>query len=428
MAIFSVELWQRKLFYLCFFSCHRIAMALTLYCHVMLPVSAPIHCYWGLLMKLNWLIGLILLLPLGLQAEPKVVLVSIDGVRWQEVFHGADAQLYKQPQWVKTPDLIKAFTPNQPELLMPFLHHTISQQGILVGDRRQGSAVNVSNPYQISYPGYHELLAGFADPQIRSNQKIANPNVTVLEWLNQQPQLQHKVAAFGSWELFPYILNTKRSGLTVNAGFMPEQGQLSEKQRYLNQLQTKTPSPFASVRLDVFTQEFALEHLRLHQPKLLYIALGEADDFAHLGHYDQYLAAIHRSDQFIADLWQELQNNPYYRDQTTLLITTDHGRGDAEQWRSHGKSAAVPGYKGPVPQIAGSDQIWLAAIGPGIPATGLIRTDQSWQQGQMAATMAEILGFDYQSAQPKAAPAFDFNPSARLAVSGKVPAANRQGL
>jgi hypothetical protein len=346
-----------------------------------------------------------------------VVLVSIDGVRWQEVFAGADPKLHQQPQWVKTPELIRAFQPSQPELLMPFLHNTVMRQGITVGDRSQGSAINVSNPYQISYPGYQELLAGFSDPAIHSNNKIANPNVTVLEWLNQQPQLQHKVAAFGSWDLFPYILNTKRSGLTVNAGFMPEQGKLSEKQQYLNQLQAKTPSPFASVRLDVFTQEFALEHMRLHKPKLLYIALGEADDFAHMGQYDQYLAAIHRSDQFIADLWQELQNDPYYRDQTTLLISTDHGRGEAAQWRSHGKSAAVPGYKGPVPQIAGSEQIWLAAIGPGIPAAGLIRTEGNWQQGQMAATLAAALGFDYQAVQPKAAQAFDFSASAQLAVS-----------
>jgi len=379
-------------------------------------------------MKLNWLFGLLLLLPLSVKAEPKVVLVSIDGVRWQEVFAGADPQLYQQSRWVKTPELIRQFKPAQAESLMPFLHKVVSQQGIMVGDRSQGSAINVSNPYQISYPGYQELLAGFSDPAIRSNNKIANPNVTVLEWLNQQPQLQHKVAAFGSWELFPYILNTERSGLIVNAGFMPEQGELSEKQMYLNQLQAKTPSPFASVRLDVFTQEFALEHMRLHKPKLLYIALGEADDFAHLGHYDQYLAAIHRSDQFIADLWQELQNDPYYRDQTTLLITTDHGRGVAEQWRSHGKSTALPGYKGPVPQIAGSEQIWLAAIGPGIPAAGLIRTAGTWQQGQMAATMAAVLGFDYQAAQHKAAPVFDFNASAQLAVSDTTPAVGRRGL
>jgi hypothetical protein len=368
-------------------------------------------------MKLNWLVLLVLLLPFGLKAEPKVVLVSIDGVRWQEVFAGADPTLSHRPEWVKTPQLIQAFTPGQPELLMPFLHKTVSQQGITVGDRSQGSVINVSNPYQISYPGYQELLAGFSDPAIRSNNKIANPNVTVLEWLNQQPQLQHKVAAFGSWDLFPYILNTERSGLTVNAGFMQQQGKLSEKQKYLNQLQAKTPSPFASVRLDVFTQEFALEHMRLHKPKLLYIALGEADDFAHMGQYDQYLAAIHRSDQFIADLWQELQNDPYYRDQTTLLISTDHGRGEAAQWRSHGKSSVMPGYKGPVPQIAGSEQIWLAAIGPEIPAAGLIRTNGTWQQGQMAATLAAALGFDYQAVQPKAAQAFDFNASARLALS-----------
>ena len=380
------------------------------------------------MMRQNWILALLLFVSLSLKAEPKVVLVSIDGVRWQEVFTGADPSLHQQAQWVKTPALIKAFQPGRPELLMPFLHQTVLQQGVAVGNRTLGSAINVSNPYQISYPGYQELLAGFSDPVIHSNHKIANPNVTVLEWLNQQPQLRQKIAAFGSWDLFPYILNTQRSGLTVNAGFMPEQGKLSEKQRYLNQLQAKTPSPFANVRLDVFTQEFALEHLRLHKPRLLYIALGEADDFAHLGHYDQYLAAIYRSDQFIADLWQQLQNDPYYRDQTTLLISTDHGRGEAAQWRSHGKSTALPGYKGPVPQIAGSEHIWLAAMGPGIPAAGIIRTDGSWQQGQMAATMAAVLGFDYQAVQPKAAPAFDFSISVRLAVSDTTPTVTRQGL
>lgn len=140
-------------------------------------------------MKLNWLVSLVLLVPLSLKAEPKVVLVSIDGVRWQEVFAGVDPTLYQQSQWVKTPELIRSFTPGQPDTLMPFLHKTVAQQGVTVGDRSQGSAINVSNPYQISYPGYQELLAGFSDPTIHSNNKIANPNVTVLEWLNQQPQL-----------------------------------------------------------------------------------------------------------------------------------------------------------------------------------------------------------------------------------------------
>ena len=88
----------------------------------------------------------------------------------------------------------------------------------------------------------------------------------------------------------------------------------------------------------------------------------------------------------------------------------------------------MPGYKGPVPQIAGSEQIWLAAMGPGIPAAGLIRTDQTWQQGQMAATLAAALGFDYQAVQHKAAPAFDFNASAQLALFGKAPVADHQGL
>ncbi|MGI8992391.1 MAG: hypothetical protein ACR2I2_22775, partial [Bryobacteraceae bacterium] len=41
----------------------------------------------------------------------------------------------------------------------------------------------VTNGLNFSYPGYSETLCGFADPRIKSNDKVPNPNVTVLEWL-----------------------------------------------------------------------------------------------------------------------------------------------------------------------------------------------------------------------------------------------------
>lgn len=420
-----------------------------------LTVQAPtlsVRRLWRLLQQ-SWLaqpLVLALALPLALTsftapaqqlqsaqpvAEPKVVLISIDGLRWQEVFHGADPAILQQERFLRHADK-KAQLPTQPQQLMPFFQQVIKAQGLLVGDRQQGSLMNVSNPWHFSYPGYNELLSGYADPALNSNSKMNNPNVTVLEWLHQQRDFHGKVAAVGSWDVLPYILNVERSGLPVNAGFAHFQGPQGETDAeidLLNQLQRQTPSPWSGVRLDIFTQRFALAQLKKHQPRLLYIAYGETDDFAHDGQYDQYLKAIQRTDQFIAEIWQTLQADPYYRDQTTLIITTDHGRGEhAHSWQHHASGRAVAGYMKKLAAfsdgISGSDQIWLAALGPAIPARGIIATQTPWQQSQVAATVAAVFGYDWQAVQYKATAALPLlNTAQQLAkrapVNSAAPAA-----
>lgn len=373
--------------------------------------------FWRCCQQAVWALLLILVATLSRQAlatqpnhnnlSPKVLLVSIDGLRWQELFYGADAQLANDSRYVRDTKLLSPLlSGNKAENLMPFFHQVIKKQGLLVGDRHQGSLMNVSNNAKVSYPGYNEMLSGVADPTITSNARRYNPNVTVLEWLNQQTDLQGKVAAFGSWDMLPYILNVPRSQLPVNAGFASASGELTPELQLLNKLQRQTPSPWPSVRLDVFTQQFSLEYLKRKKPTLLYVAFGETDDFAHDRQYDQYLWAAQRTDQFIAELWQQLQNDPYYRDQTTLIITTDHGRGrHADSWSHHGSVRAMAGYLQKLTAAAaveGSDEIWLAALGPGIQPQGIRTTTTPWWQHQVASTVAELLGYDFQSFQYKA--------------------------
>ncbi len=350
--------------------------------------------------------------------SPKVVLVSIDGLRWQELFYGADAQLANDSRYVRDPKLLAPLLKgHKAEKLMPFFHQVIKKQGLLVGDRHQGSLMNVSNKARVSYPGYNEMLSGVADPGINNNSKRYNPNVTVLEWLNQQADLQGKVAAFGSWDMLPYILNVPRSQLPVNAGFASASGELTPELHLLNKLQRQTPSPWPSVRLDVFTQQFSLEYLKRKKPTLLYVAFGETDDFAHDRQYDQYLWAAQRTDQFIAELWQQLQDDPFYRNQTTLLITTDHGRGrHADSWSHHGSVRAMAGYLQKLTASAaveGSDEIWLAALGPAITPQGVKSTATPWWQHQVASTVAELLGYDFQAFQYKAQAALPLTSSSQ---------------
>ena len=327
--------------------------------------------------------------------SPKVVLVTLDGVRWQEVFSGIDSVLMTDHEYVKdTMALKKTFWNSNPinrrEVLMPFLWSTVKNKGQIYGNRTMGNYVNVANNHWFSYPGYSEILTGIVDDKrINSNDKINNPNVTILETVNQQ--YPTKVGAFGSWDVFPFIINRERAGIPINAGFEHATGgNLSEVEKNLNKFQDETPSPWSSVRLDVFTHNYALEYLKKEEPKLLYVAYGESDDFAHDGEYDAYIHAIKRSDEFIKELWNTLQSNPYYKDKTTLIITTDHGRGTMplETWKHHGNKLK---YHGEEFTIKGSDETWLAVIGPEYKALGEVKEKNQLYNKQIAKTVGDLL-------------------------------------
>lgn len=341
-----------------------------------------------------------------------VIVVTIDGLRWQEVFNGADPAFFDQADYIAHKKNHTEFklqyggaTPEvRREALMPFFWSTLLKDGQLYGNRDKGSIGHVTNRYHFSYPGYSEILTGIADDErIISNDKVQNPNQTLPEFLLQKPENKGKVEAFGSWDVFPYILNEKRSHVPVNAGFEPYNDSEDSHVAFLNDLQAKVPSPWDTVRLDAFTMGYARAALKEKKMRFVYIALGETDDFAHDGHYDQYVKATHRTDQAIADLWAWLQNDPRYAGKTTLLITTDHGRGSTslEAWKYHGRFP----YKKEdgteaISDFPGDDAIWMATIGPDTPASGEIAGGPEVTLSQVAATAAKFLGYTYESDHP----------------------------
>ncbi|ARA94488.1 MAG: phosphoglyceromutase [Bacteroidetes bacterium] len=345
----------------------------------------------------RWLSLLLLLaapFTAAAQQTEHVFLITFDGLRWEELFTGADPDLIRDERYVDDPDALAArFWDDDPlvrrRMLMPFFWNTIATEGQLYGNRHRGSTVDVTNGMVFSYPGYNEILTGFADRRIDSNAKRPNPNTTVLEFIHRQPGFEGKVAAFGSWDVFPYIINEARSGVPVNAGFEDAVGEdLTEREKLLNDLQDQIPGPWSSVRLDAFTHHFALEYLKKRRPRVLYIAYGETDDFAHDGDYDAYLASAHRTDRFIADLWDWVQNDPQYRDRTTFVLTTDHGRGALDRWTDHGDD------------VPGATAIWVAVLGPDTPARGELEQAGPYYQNQVARTVAALLGLDYTNERP----------------------------
>jgi hypothetical protein len=332
---------------------------------------------------------------LALGANPghvtkNIVFVMTDGFRWQEVFGGADPMLMSKESGVENPEALKkAYWRETPEArreaLMPFFWTVIAKQGQVYGNRNKGSDSYVTNGLNFSYPGYSETLCGFADPRISSNDKIPNPNVTVLEWLHHKPAFQGKVAAFGAWDTFPSIFNAPRAGFPVNAGYdaftdIPPTPELE----LLNRLKEELPRVWDGEPFDAIPFRTALEYLKVRKPRVLYLSLGETDEWAHIGHYADYLDSAHRADAYIAALWNLLQSMPEYRGSTTLIFSPDHGRGEAPvEWKNHGE------------KVPDSKYIWMAFLGPDTRALGERSRVEAVTQNQIAATLAALLGEDY---------------------------------
>lgn len=331
-----------------------------------------------------------------------VILVTLDGMRWQEVFRGIDSSLATDEKFNRLGqplrDMFAAATPAESaRKLFPFLQGVVARRGVLIGNRDKQSCARVTNPWYFSYPGYSEILTGKVDESINTNDAIPNRNITFMEWLNKSvPTYRNKVRAFGSWSTFTAIFNAERSGIPVITG--PLQSAETSEEKTLVQLETNLPTLWPKVRLDAFTHLSALHSMQRQNPRVLYVAFDETDDFSHDGRYDEYLIAAHRTDGMLQQLWNEVQTNPFYKDNTVLFITTDHGRGaePTEIWQHHGSKASLAGYQKSLARftegIVGSDAVWMAAIGAGVPAGEPKPAVDCVGSNQIAATLLTLMG------------------------------------
>ena len=320
-----------------------------------------------------------------------VILVIADGVRWQEVFTGADPTLLndklRKKYWDEDPSVRR-------RKLFPFLWETVATQGQIYGNQHKGSVARVTNTRWFSYPGYNEMASGVADPRIDSNEYGPNPNVTVFEWLNTRPGLAGKVEIFGTWATFADIFNGSRSGLPIRAGAtLVDANDRSAHGLLLSELYRTTTRIEGDDPYDSFLHVVVREHLRAHQPRVMFIGYGDTDTWQHMGRYDAFLETAHSFDAYLADLWRQLQSSAHYKDKTTLVVSTDHGRGSGPtQWRDHGVDQK------------GSDAIWIAVIGPDTQPLGERQASVAVTQSQVASTIAALVGEDFQAFNPNAAP------------------------
>jgi hypothetical protein len=275
-----------------------------------------------------------------------VVLVTIDGARWQEIFTGADPSRLGMP----------APLPTAAEL-MPHLHAMQVALGV-----PGAGVIRATGPNYVSSPGYREILTGRASVECQSNDC---PRIASETLLDEASAAGLRVAAFASWERIDFAATARPGAFYVSAGRAGDP--------------TIEPWPGAGdFRPDELTAERALEHLVREEPDLLFLGLGEPDEYAHHGDYAGYVRSLRAADAILGRLEETLARMGARGAETHVFVTADHGR--AGDFRGHG---------GWAPESA---RVWLFASGPRVRARGAVQSPRERHLSDLAPTLRVVLG------------------------------------
>jgi hypothetical protein len=321
------------------------------------------------------------------RSESAVVLVVLDGVRWQDVFAGADPALagacgFAAGSWTN------------PRALMPHLHRLMEREGLAVGaPRPRGGAPDIaaSGPHYISLPGYKEIFAGHPDPACDSNDCPAPTGPTLIDDVVASSG-PGEVALVASWPAIARAATSAEPSFLLSAGRGPvANGAALEADAYASSLIEHAaddgPAPGeGDYRPDVVTAALALRVLRDVRPRFLFVGLGDADEHAHRGSYRGYLEALHASDTFLGAVVDTLHGMGARGEHTTLIVTTDHGRG--YDFKDHGI------------EFPESARVWLVAAGKDVRGRGLLAARRPYTLSNVAPTVRVLLGMEAGENEP----------------------------
>ncbi len=308
-----------------------------------------------------------------------VVLVMVDGVRWQEIFGGVDGRLARG-----------AGVPGcsaDARALLPHSYRHLVDGGVALGAPGRGLMLATGRS-PVSLPGYLELLGGRPSASCLDNDCPRVTAPTALDELRRRAGLRRdEVALFTSWPSIERAATAEPTSLIAAVGQRSgatrgELGRWPDAAGLLLAGEREASWPGdPGYRPDRHTAALALTYLRLARPRLLVVGLGDTDEHAHQGRYDRYLAALREADRFVGALHEALASLGAYGEETSVLLTTDHGR--ADDFVSHGADA---------PESA---RVFLLAGGGAIPARGLVTTRRTLRLADVVPTIAALLELDW---------------------------------
>jgi hypothetical protein len=289
--------------------------------------------------------------PAPAQAQrraPAIVLVTIDGARAVDVFDAAT---------------------------MPELARLIAR-GVALGG--SDAPMVASGPRYVSLPGYREILTGRRGAGCVDNDCPLIDEPTLLDELRagDEPDAAD-VAVIASWDVISRAASFAPSTVALSAG---RHGGATRSALAVSDAARAALAASARAsawpghgdyRPDALTAALALDVVAAQAPRVLWIALGDADEYAHRGDRDGYRRALAAADALVGRLADRVA-----LDDTLLFVTADHGR--AANFRDHGDAPE-------------SSAVWLVAAGASIPRLGFARTHELHRLADIAPTVRAML-------------------------------------
>jgi Metalloenzyme superfamily len=307
-------------------------------------------------------------------SEAAVVLVVLDGARWQDVFTGADPRLAAAAG-------VGALS--APEL-MPNLHAAIAERGAALGAPGCGEPVTASGPNFVSLPGYTEIFTGRRVHGCADNECPRASAPTIADEVRSLGTGPSDVAVFASWGRVARAATSDPARIVLSAGRTRVWGEDALAgdgvARDLLEVGARAdPSPgTGDFRPDRFTAALALRYLEVKHPRFLFMGLGEPDEYAHQGDYARYLRSLHAADETIGQLFATVERMGARGHRTSVWITADHGR--ARDYRFHGR------------QFPESARVWVVAVGDDVRARGLAVASRAHRLADVAPTIRLLFG------------------------------------
>jgi Metalloenzyme superfamily len=347
--------------------------------------------------------------PLAVEAaaeertESAVVLVVLDGVRWQEFFGGADRALLRE----------RGMNPVSfagPRALLPNVAHALDMGAVAIGGPR-GPEIAATGPRFISMPGYLEIFDGRPDPGCEANDCVRPPVRTIVDDVLDASDVDGTEAAVvASWPNIARAAAADPSRVVISAGrHRVERENVLRADESTAALLDRGRRARAfpgegDYRPDAITARIALQVLAVERPRFLFVGLGDADEYGHRNDYMGYLQAVHASDAFLGELFATLGGMGARGKHTTVLVTADHGR--AYGFKDHG--ARYPE----------SGRVWLLAAGGDVHGRGAVAASRRHTLSDVAPTVMALLGMhsegepipEIAAGRPSGSPAAWFTP------------------
>ncbi|MDB4969683.1 MAG: uncharacterized protein JWN44_5372 [Myxococcales bacterium] len=324
-----------------------------------------------------------------------VVIVTIDGVRWQEIFGGIDVARARNAG-MSACDVVEGAE------LTPNLHRHFAGGGVVIGAPGYGEMI-ASGPNFVSLPGYEEIFTGRAS-SCTSNSCDHIAETTLVDELREELQLSvEQIAVITSWPTIERAAAADDHAITMSVGRHGGATRdllrvTARASRILDDGGDADAYPgWLGYRADRYTAALALDYIVARRPRFMFIGLGDTDEYAHRRNYAGYVSALRAADEVVGELMDRLATLGEYGRETTVIVTTDHGR--AANFASHG---------GDAPE---SRRVWLFAAGGAVPALGFADGSRVTRLADIAPTVRRWMGLHADSAGGAGSPVAELLPT-----------------